>query len=77
MVTAKEWLYINHQDSDPPLSILKEDIDSLCRLVLKKYNPPNWTTREQAISQTIREIKSLLDEIEKYGNRWVYEVEES
>ena len=77
MLTAAEWWYINHQDTDPPLSILNEDIDRLCRLVLKKDNPPFWTTREQAISQTIREIKSLLDEIEKHGNKWVYEEEES
>ena len=73
MVTAKEWWYINHQDTDPPLSILNEYIDSLCRLVLKSKNIPFWVTREQAISQTIREIKATLDDIEKHGNKWVYE----
>ena len=75
MQSAEEW-YLTHQDVDPPLSILNENIDSLCRLVLKKQNPPFWITREQAISQTIQEIKSLLDEIEKHGNRWVFEDEE-
>lgn len=78
MLTAAEWWYINHQDTDPPLSILDEQINDLCNLVLKKENTsfPHWTTREEAISQTIREIKSLLDEIEKHGNRWVYPSEE-
>ena len=77
MVTAKEWWYINHQDVDLPLSILNENIDSLRRLVLKKDNTPFWITREQAISQTIREIKATLDDIEKHGNKWVYEEEEA
>ena len=76
MQSAEEW-YLTHQDVDPPLSILNEEIARLCRLVLKKQNPPFWTTREQAISQTIREIKATLDDIEKHGNKWVYEEEES
>ena len=76
MQSAEEW-YLTHQDVDPPLSILKENIDRLCWLVLKSKNIPFWVTRERAISQTIREIKATLDDIEKHGNKWVYEEEES